>query len=109
MKKLISKSSTGEIIKLFEKCNLEWYFWEGKAYNQMCDVRFTGSVIAVSYKDQNGDYAIFKGKRTGKGHYELTAPEINGKATLHRGPRTKILEGYWQEDDDKGMWRIHLY
>ena len=27
---------------------------------------------------------------------------------MHRFPDSLILEGYWEEDDAKGMWRIEL-
>lgn len=66
--------------------------------------------IEVSYRcssNENG-YTSYEGKAQGDGHYLLESVTPAGRASLHRFPDSLILEGYWEEDDAQGMWRIEL-
>lgn len=72
-----------------------------------CEVRIDGEQIVVSYEDDDG-VVLYKGKEHGLGHFQLTAPERDGKATLHRFEGSKILEGFWIEGGEKGFWRVTL-
>lgn len=75
--------------------------------DEPCEVRIDGDLIVVSYEDDDG-VVIYKGKSQGAGHFQLTAPERNAKATLHMFEGSKILEGFWIEEGYKGFWRITL-
>ena len=53
----------------------------------------------------------YRGKNNWDGHFDLAAPERKGRASLHCFPNSHFMEGYWQEEDVRGvrgMWRIHL-
>ncbi len=75
--------------------------------NETCEVRIDGDSIVVSYEDAGG-YTVYKGSVNGTGHFELEAPSVKGRASLHMFQGGKILEGYWVEDGSRGMWRITL-
>ncbi|MCX5846688.1 MAG: hypothetical protein NTW12_10110 [Deltaproteobacteria bacterium] len=72
-----------------------------------CEIRINGNVIVLSYKDDNG-VVIYEGKDKGHGHFVLKCPERQARATLHRIPNSKFLEGYWIEEGERGFWRITL-
>lgn len=72
------------------------------------EIKIDDQEIVVSYQDDEG-WVEYRGKNNGDGHFQLIAPERNGKSSLHRFlPDGEILEGYWQEDGHQGMWRITL-
>ena len=70
-------------------------------------VRLSDDHIEVAYDDDEGA-VCYRGKNNGDGHFNLTAPERNGRTTLHFFPGSHFMEGYWLEGDVRGMWRIHL-
>jgi len=70
-------------------------------------VRLTEESIEVAYDDDEGA-VCYRGKNSGDGHYQLTATERNGRASLHCFPGSNFMEGYWHEGDSRGMWRIEL-
>jgi len=72
-----------------------------------CEVRFGDNEIVISYEDDDGE-VLYKGKDYGHGHYVLKCPERRGKATLHRIPDSKYMEGYWSEEGARGFWRFTL-
>lgn len=73
-----------------------------------CEVRITEKgEIVVSYETDDG-YTVYKGQEQGKGHYLLESDEPFGRGSLHRFEGSQILEGYWEEEGSKGMWRIEL-
>ena len=87
----------------------EWFYASPDASETYdAEVRISDGSIAVSYSDGEGNWTTYSGKETGAGHYSLTSKTVNGKATLHRFPRSKILEGWWTEDGYAGMWRLYL-
>lgn len=71
------------------------------------EVRITGDEMVISYEGEVG-WVNYTGKDLGGGHFELTSPEVKGRAMLHRLPESDILEGNWSEDGDNGMWRVYL-
>ena len=83
------------------------YYDEEADIDEPCEVRIDKDEIIVSYDDEDGP-VVYKGKNNGNGHFNLKAPEINGQASLHRFKDGEILEGFWIEGSNKGMWRIRL-
>ena len=75
--------------------------------DEPCEVRVDGNSIVVSYEDDGG-HTVYKGIENGIGHFELSAPTVKGRASLHMFKHNRILEGYWEEDGQRGMWRIKL-
>ncbi|MBI5241393.1 MAG: hypothetical protein HY926_13050 [Elusimicrobia bacterium] len=75
-----------------------------------CEIKLDGAEILVTYADEdfhpNG--AFWRGTETTPGHYQLRLDGGDGQASLHRFPDSTILEGYWREDGEDGMWRIEL-
>ena len=70
-------------------------------------VRLDDEILEIAYDDDEGA-VCYRGKNTGDGHFELTAPERDGHAVLHRTPGSTHLHGYWKESGYQGMWRISL-
>ncbi len=70
-------------------------------------VRLSDQTIEVAYDDDDGA-VCYRGKNEGNGHFKLTAPERSGQASLHCFPESHFMEGYWQEGESRGMWRIQL-
>lgn len=97
--------------KMVKDCSIDFYYYERAAeFDVHGEVRFSDNMLIVSYELENGTHVVYQGTEKGKGHYELRAPIVNGKATLHMFDHSKILEGYWFEEDENwsGMWRIRL-
>lgn len=85
-----------------------YFLGKEAAESSACEVRITEKgEIVVSYETDDG-YTIYKGQEQGKGHYLLESDEPFGRGSLHRFEGSQILEGYWEEDGSKGMWRIEL-
>ena len=72
-----------------------------------CQVRIDGTKIVVSYEQHDG-LTVYEGEETASGHFKLTCARKSGRATLHRMPGENLLEGYWTQGQDQGMWRIQL-
>lgn len=70
-------------------------------------VRLTDDKIEVAYDDEDGA-VCYRGKNNKDGHFDLTAPERNGRAALHYFPKSNFMEGSWHEDGVRGMWVIQL-
>ena len=104
----IDSKQTYPVVK---KCIIDFFYYdEGAEVEIEGEVKFDDSRIVVSYELEDGGYVVYQGTEKGKGHYELKAPSVNGRATLHMFEKSKILEGYWFESDEgwSGMWRIKL-
>lgn len=71
------------------------------------EVRITGDELVVSYQGSSG-WVNYTGRDLGGGHYELAAPEVDGRAMLHRCGDSEFLEGYWSEGSEHGLWRVYL-
>jgi hypothetical protein len=85
-----------------------YFLGKEAAESSVCEVRITEKgEIVVSYETDDG-YTVYKGQEQGKGHYLLESDEPFGRGSLHRFEGSQILEGYWEEDGSKGMWRIEL-
>lgn len=79
-----------------------------------CVVKIDEEKIRVEY-EADGDAVYYEGKNHRDGHFELQSSHPEGHATLHRYPDrsgntdgSSFLEGYWQEQGYRGMWRIKL-
>lgn len=73
-----------------------------------CTVRIGDGLIELSYDDDDGGIVRYIGTEEGQGHFHLKAPEVNGKATLHSFDGSEVLEGFWVENGERGMWRVTL-
>jgi len=72
-----------------------------------CKVRIDGSKIVLSYEQHDG-LTIWEGEEVAPGHFKLTCARKSGRATLHRMPGEDLIDGYWTEGPNEGMWRIQL-
>ncbi len=94
----------------WENCKADFYYQDGTGAHLGeggYDVRIDEQEIVVSYKDEDG-HVVYRGVNNGDGHYKLAAPERDGQAILHRSPGSDILEGFWMENSECGMWAIFL-
>ena len=94
---------------LYNHCQVTTYHVDDAAWvGNLCSVRIDddGSIL-VEY-DDDGNTVQYLGRDVGGGHYVLDSKSIDGRATLHRTPKTDILEGFWIVRGYEGMWRIHL-
>lgn len=100
-------------MQVWKNCTADVLFYEESATtidDEGYIVRLSNDSIEVAYDDEEGA-VCYKGKNNGDGHFDLTAPERNGRASLHHFPKSHFMEGYWQEGDTpqtRGMWRIQL-
>lgn len=97
---------------IWKNSRFDTFYYDDEAdCNEPCEVRIDGGRIVVSY-ESDGDQIVYSGNERGTGHYELTAPQANGRATLHMFEESRVLEGWWEEmwDETKvrGMWRIFI-
>lgn len=97
-------------MQIWKNCTADVLFYEESAAAINDDgyiVRLSDDSIEVAYDDDEGA-VCYRGKNNGDGHFDLTAPERKGRASLHCFPNSHFMEGYWQEGDARGMWRIQL-
>ena len=97
-------------MNIWKRCTADILYYDGRPVTTDDEgyiVRLTEESIEVAYDDDDGA-VCYRGKNTGDGHYQLTAAERKGRASLHRFPNSNFLEGYWHEEDSMGMWRIEL-
>jgi hypothetical protein len=86
-----------------------FYYDAAADTNESCEVILNDGELTISYWDDDiKGPAIYKGREVAPGHFELTAPMLNGRATLHRLPDAVLLVGSWVEDGERGMWQIEL-
>ena len=92
---------------IHENCAMTVYYAsKDVAETWPCTVKITPEEILVEYDDEG--LVEYRGNNDGSGHFDLVATGVNGKATLHMRPGSGILEGFWIEDGERGMWRIEL-
>lgn len=92
---------------IFRDALMDSYGSEGSYFDFPCRVRMDADLIVVEY-DWDDGARTYRGYSNGAGHYRLTADGFKGEATLHRFPDAPVLEGYWVEEEQQGMWRIRL-
>lgn len=96
-------------MKVWKSCRFDTLYYHADAdLNDECDVVIDGENITVSYDVDDARITYF-GLMKGDGHFVLQAPDVSGRATLHRFGEGQILEGFWVEGGLKGMWRITLH
>lgn len=83
------------------------YYSADEAGDSPCAVRLEPGYILVEYEDAGRSYH-YTGIEKGEGHYQLHCADNHGEATLHRFADSTILEGFWRESGEHGMWRIKL-
>lgn len=89
------------------KAIMRTYYRDGACQEYPCEVNKTGSNLVVSYR-ADGDFIIYKGIEVEAGHFKLTAPAVNGRASLHRFADEVLFVGSWTEAGDIGTWEIEL-
>lgn len=95
--------------EIWPRSTFDTYFAGDKMVaDRRCRVQIGGGLIEVTYAEDDGTTVRYSGRERGEGHFDLAAPEVAGKATLHRFPNDKFLEGYWCEGQVRGMWQITL-
>ena len=83
------------------------FYSKDAAYEKWpCTVKIDDREILVEYDDDG--LCQYVGRNDGSGHFELHQRNGDGRATLHRFPDARLLEGSWIENGDRGMWRIEL-
>jgi hypothetical protein len=82
------------------------FYADGELSETSCQVRISRGGIAVSYADEGE--VVYEGTEDAPGHFRLACKAVNGRATLHRFPDGDMLEGFWTEGGNRGMWRIQL-
>ena len=83
-------------------------FYEAGKETWPCEVRISSGEIAVSYDGDTGP-VTYSGKEVAPGHFKLEVVQpVRGRATLHQMPGDSVLEGWWIEEGEQGMWRIDL-
>lgn len=98
-------------MKTWNNCTADILYYDDRAATTNDEgyiVRLSDDLIEVAYDDEDGVAVCYRGKNNGNGHFDLTAPERKGRASLHCFPNSHFMEGYWQEGDARGMWRIQL-
>lgn len=95
---------------VWRRCVYDSLYYDDKRKTEVglpCEVRIEGELIEVCYVDDEMPVK-YSGKEIARGHFDLSAPVVNGRSTLHMFPNSKVLEGYWVENGYRGMWRIQL-
>ena len=96
--------------KIFKAQMETVYYTDDEADYDDCIVIFEGDEIEIYYGDME-DPVIYKGKKEifrDYPTYIVRCTNPTGIASLYQIPSSKILLGYWQEDGEKGFWRIKL-
>jgi hypothetical protein len=97
--------------KAWKKSVMISFYHETASEQSNCEVVLTGSRISVTYLfGPDDDEYEYIGEDNGGGHFvlKMKAHGSEGHAILHRMPDSDFLDGYWEEDRIKGMWRIKL-
>ncbi len=101
-----------DVMEIYKNCPVIDYLSDGPKKAYTCDIRIEGKKLVLSYF--NREHVIWEGTEEVPGHYVLKAKgeNVEGDATLHRFPKSTILEGYWTMNfgvgSIEGMWRVTL-
>lgn len=91
----------------FRSCQMDTFHAGGIEFDWPCTARIDADTVVVEYETADG-LCTYRGESLGEGHYRLKKLAGKGDATLHRFPGSMILEGFWIEEAEQGMWRIRL-
>lgn len=95
--------------KLWKNSVVHTYYGDDNTMDtDHCEVTIGDGRMSVRYEYEPGKFQTYDGPEVGEGHFNLIAKVDEGKASLHRIPHSRILEGWWAEDGNEGMWRIIL-
>lgn len=94
-------------MEVFQESKMDVYHAGGVDFDWPCKVRLDDEMITIEYM-HGSELCVYRGYASGAGHFRLQAVGFRGDATLHRFPEGPILEGFWIEEAQQGMWRIRL-
>lgn len=94
-------------MEIIRDAKMDTYHAGGVEFDWACVVRIDADMVVIEYESNDGR-CVYRGHSVGEGHYRLQAVDFKGDATLHRFPSGSILEGFWVEEAQQGMWRIRL-
>ena len=87
---------------------MECFFPDQYSTSYDCEVRLEHGKIHVAYREGELQ-VVYAGIEEGHGHYEVVAPLVKGRGSLHRlSAKPDLLEGSWVEGRLRGMWQISL-
>ncbi|WP_192215973.1 hypothetical protein [Methylobacterium bullatum] len=86
----------------------ETFYSDGRTADMTsCVVKIDHLGIRIEYSE--GDRLIaYVGEEDGPGHYRLSCPENGGVAEFHRFYESLMLDGWWNQENYYGMWRVTL-
>jgi hypothetical protein len=95
----------------YKDCEMRVYESGEDTVSMRCDVTIRPGRIEVTYRDfelgnRVDNWVTCVGEEKGTGHFAVRGPRSEG--SLHRFPGGRILDGWWREESDEGMWRILL-
>ncbi len=91
---------------IWNNSKMSTLYYDDASDSLPCVVKITDDEILVEYDDDG--LVQYRGPNDGSGHFVLTSEKVDGRASLHRFPDSKFLEGSWIEGVYRGMWRIEL-
>jgi hypothetical protein len=97
-----------DLMEVFKNAQMDVYHAGGIEFDWPCTVRIDDEMLVLEYMHNNNELCTYRGHSVGVGHFRLKADGFRGDATLHRFAASTILEGFWIEEAQQGMWRIRL-
>lgn len=97
-----------KLVEVFKNAQMDTYHAGGIEFDHPCTVRIDEDLVIIEYIHDNLEQCVYRGHSIGTGHFRLKADGFRGDATLHRFEESNILEGFWIEEAQQGMWRIRL-
>ena len=94
-------------MEVFDRALMDTYCADGIYFDHPCKVRIDEEMLVIEYLNES-EQCAYRGHSSGQGHYRLQGVHTKADATLHRFADAKILEGFWAENGEQGMWRIRL-
>lgn len=94
----------------WESSKAEVYYGDSRpSETSDCNVSLEAGSLKIIYEIDDGEVRWI-GTDLGGGHFDLRAHgAVTGRASMHMmTPKSRFLEGWWQEDGEEGMWRISL-
>jgi len=94
---------------LYNESRMKCFYEDGTCSDEIiCMVSFEGDTLIVNAEIEEGDEKLFQGKEKGDGHYLLRLFGTEKTSTFHRFKNSKIMEGQFEGEIKKGMWKVIL-